>query len=257
MNGSIINQLDFKGSLIDRLNGLITATLTSKSFSQAQRLELIKLFQITMNMISNKEQKYPNKRLPSNLMMQYTKLIDSFQNLINADRTSQLLKNNLTLLSKTTSAPPPPPTSTPSRTNVTSTNRKYGIFQDRVSNISTPSISTNSVSDADPQTVRAGSISTQQQLYEQAEEEEAVLQEDQSREEEPENKAQDSGSEFDEEEEDDDDESCEIYNSTSLLLPIPHSHSFSIGFPDSRLNGPNYHARLMKHNRLDSLYSLP
>lgn len=250
MSGSTISQLDNKSSLIDRLNGLITATLTSKSFTQAQRLELIKLFQITMNMISNKEQKYPNKKLPSNLMMQYTKLIDSFQNLINADRASQLLKNNLTLLSKTTA----PPTSSPSRSNVATTNRKYGIFQDRVSNISTPSISTNSVSDADPQNVRAGSISTQQQLDEQAEEKEEVLPE-----EELENTTQDSGSEFDEEEEEEEeeDESCEIYNSTSLLLPIPHSHSFSIGFPDSRLGGPNYHARLRKHNRIDSLYSLP
>ncbi|RCK66876.1 hypothetical protein Cantr_02837 [Candida viswanathii] len=207
---------DNASTLIDRLNGLITATLTSATFTQAQRIELIKLFQITVNMISDKQHRSTNGQLPYGSVIQYTTLIDSFQNLISANRTSLIpVSNNLTPAS---TAPP--------------TSRKYGIFQDRVSNISPPSISTNSVYDVEQNSLYTGNRTVSQPVDEEED---------------------DSGSEFEEEEEGED---SDIYNNTSMLLPSPQRQPIHPGFPESRISEPAYQGRLIRPNRLNSLYSL-
>lgn len=233
MNGYGVNQSHNATTLIDRLNGLITATLQSTSFTQAQRIELIKLFQITINMISQKQQKSTNIQLSHESIQQYSKLIDSFQNLINANRANQLLRNNLAMLS----------TKNISGSGLVNTNRKFGIFHDRMSNLSPPSISTNSVYDVESHTLFIGKVNISEQLDEETQSKkqhntDSRVEDD------------DSGSEFDEEEND-------IYNSTALLIPSPQKHALSIEFPDSRLTGPNYHDHHARHNRISSLYSLP
>lgn len=235
MNGSGVYQSHNATTLIDRLNGLITATLQSTSFTQAQRIELIKLFQITINMISQKQQKSPNIQLSHESIQQYSKLIDSFQNLINANRANQLLKNNLSMLS----------TKNISGAGLVNTNRKFGIFYDRMSNLSPPSISTNSVYDVESHKLFIGKVNISQQL-----DEETQLKK--QRDAETRDEDDDSGSEFDEEEEEND-----IYNSTALLIPSPQRHALSIEFPDNRLTGLNYHGDQVTHSRISSLYSLP
>ncbi|EMG50547.1 hypothetical protein G210_2287 [Candida maltosa Xu316] len=109
--------------LIQQLRQLISTTELSNNFTAIQRHELVKLFQITIDMINSIPKDY-NHYLRNDLLIKYTKLVNSYQKLVDANLPSQLH-----------------PASTPISSN---TSRKYGIFQDRVSNLS-PSISTNSV----------------------------------------------------------------------------------------------------------------
>lgn len=147
--------------LISRLNQLISITESLTTLTSVQRQELVKLFRMTIDMIILR-----TNQLSTEFINKCTRLVNSYQNLIMAVTSNeQQLSQALHPFPFPRPLQPPqlhpqpllslPALSnlrTPGRSNISTPNlqiRKYGIFHDRVSNLS-PSISTQSMFEVAP-----------------------------------------------------------------------------------------------------------
>ncbi|CAX43926.1 conserved hypothetical protein [Candida dubliniensis CD36] len=138
--------------LISRLNQLISITESLATLTSIQRQELVKLFRMTIDMIILR-----TNQLSTEFINKCTRLVNSYKNLIMAI-TSNEQQSTQGLFPRPQQLPqshPQPSLSfpalsnlrTPGRSHISTPNlqiRKYGIFHDRVSNLS-PSISTQSM----------------------------------------------------------------------------------------------------------------
>lgn len=138
--------------LISRLNQLISITESLATLTSIQRQELVKLFRMTIDMIILR-----TNQLSTEFINKCTRLVNSYKNLIMAitSNEQQLTQGLFPRPQQLPQLHPQPlllfpalsNLRTPGRSHISTPNlqiRKYGIFHDRVSNLS-PSISTQSM----------------------------------------------------------------------------------------------------------------